>query len=81
MPGVKKFVLLGCLLFICSFSSVKAQTDTTKTITTEKIQLATEPDLKLEQDKKRQKKTEKIVFVSCLFIVLTTILLYNVRSK
>ena len=80
MPGVKKFVLLGSLFFICSFNFVKAQTDTTKTNTTE-IQLTPEPDLKLEQDKKRQKKTEKIVFVSCLFIVLTTILLYNVRSK
>ena len=80
MPGVKKFVLLGSLLFICSVKSVKAQTDTTKTTTTE-IQVNSEPDLKLEQDKKRQKKTEKIVFVSCLFIVLTTILLYNVRSK
>ena len=80
MPGVKKFVLLGSLLFICSVNSVKAQTDTTKTATTE-IQINPEPDLKLEQDKKRQKKTEKLVFVSCLFIVLTTILLYNVRSK
>ena len=80
MPGVKKFVLLGSLLFICSQKPVKAQTDTTKTTTTE-IQITPEPDLKLEQEKKRQKKTEKIVFVSCLFIVLTTILLYNVRSK
>lgn len=80
MPGVKKFVLLGSLLFICSVNSVKAQTDTTQTNTTE-IQINPEPELKQVQDKKRQKKTEKIVFVSCLFIVLTTILLYNVRSK
>ena len=80
MPGVKKFVLLGSLLFICSLNSVKAQTDTTKTNNTE-IQINPEPDLKLEQENKRQKKTEKIVFLSCLFIVLTTILLYNVRSK
>ena len=80
MPGVKKFVLLGSLLFICSVNSAKAQTDTTNTTTTE-IQINPELDLKLEQEKKRQKKTEKFVFVSCLFIVLTTILLYNVRSK
>ena len=80
MPGVKKFVLLGSLLFICSSDPVKAQTDSIQTKTTE-IQITPGPDLKLEQDKKRQKKTEKIVFVSCLFIVLTTILLYNVRSK
>ena len=80
MPGIKKFVLLTSLLFICSSDPVKAQTDSTQTTTTQ-IQITPEPDLKLEQDKKRQKKTEKFVFVSCLFIVLTTILLYNVRSK
>ncbi|HSI91700.1 MAG TPA: hypothetical protein VK927_11320 [Adhaeribacter sp.] len=41
-----------------------------------------QPTLHLETETKRQRnKTERKVFVACLFIVLTTILLYNVRSK
>lgn len=76
----KRISLLVCLFAGLSFGNVQAQTDSTKINTTEII-TNTPPDLKLDQEKKRQKKTEKIVFVSCLFIVLTTILLYNVRSK
>ena len=76
----KRITLLMYLLTGLTFRQVAAQTDTTKTNLTV-IVPNTIPDLKLEQEKKRQKKTEKIVFVSCLFIVLTTILLYNVRSK
>lgn len=80
MAEVKRFVLLGSLLFFCSLQPAPAQTDTTKT-TIIQTEIKPEPELKLDQDKKRQKKTEKFVFVSCLFIVLSTILLYNVRSK
>jgi len=80
MPWWKRITLLMCLLTGLTFRQVAAQTDSTKTNITE-IVPNTIPDLKLDQEKKRQKKTEKIVFVSCLFIVLTTILLYNVRSK
>ena len=80
MPGVKRFLLIAGLILSCSLNPLNAQTDSTRTDTTQ-IVLMPEPDLKLEQEKKRQKKTEKFVFVSCLFIVLTTILLYNVRSK
>ena len=80
MPGVKRFVLMAMLVLSCSIKPLRAQTDTTQIHNTEIIQLPA-PDLKLEQEKKRQKKTEKIVFVSCLFLVLTTILLYNVRSQ
>jgi hypothetical protein len=61
--------------------NTKAQTDTTKTV----IQLSTEnqeKELLQNQEIKRQRnKTETKVFVSCLLLVLTTLLLYNVRSK
>ncbi len=80
MPGAKRFLLIIGLIFTCNLHPVIAQTDTIKTETTKPVITSKlEPDK--EPDKKRQKKTEKIVFVSCLFIVLTTILLYNVRSK
>lgn len=59
----------------------KAQTDTVQTIQTEPNQ-TTKPDLKTEPDTKRQRnRTERTVLVSCLLIVLTTILIYNARSK
>jgi hypothetical protein len=80
MLRIKRFALVGMLFFSISFIPTKAQTDTSR-VKTEEIILTQQPDLKLDQEKKRQNKTEKLVFVSCLFIVLTTILLYNVRSK
>ena len=76
----KKALLLICLVSGSLIGPTMAQTDSVRIATTDTL-ITSKPDLKLEQDKKRQKKTEKFVFVSCLFIVLTTILLYNVRSK
>lgn len=80
MLRIKRFALAEMLLFSIPFFHTEAQTDTSR-VKTEEILLTQQPDLKLEQEKKRQNKTEKLVFVSCLFIVLTTLLLYNVRSK
>ena len=76
----KKVLLLVLLLSGLLTGQIKAQTDSTRTEKIPAIQIE-QPDLKLGQEKKRQKKTEKIAFFSCLFIVLTTVLLYNARSR
>lgn len=80
MLRIKRFAITGILLFSIQFFSAKAQTDSSQ-VATKPIYQTQITDFKLDQDKKRQNKTEKLVFVSCLFIVLTTLLLYNVRSK
>jgi hypothetical protein len=48
----------------------------------EKISIPVQKNLNIQQNEKRQRnKTGLTVLVSCLFIISTTILLYNVRSK
>jgi hypothetical protein len=80
MLRIKRFAFAGMLLISTTCFPAKEQNDSTTQLQTEQIS-DTKPELKPVQEKKRQNKTEKLVFVSCLFIVLTTILLYNVRSK
>ena len=80
MLGWKRIFFLVFLFAGLISGMVKAQTDSTQTTVT-RTEIQEVPDLKLNQDKKRQRKTEKIAFVSCLFIVLSTIIIYNVRAK
>jgi hypothetical protein len=76
----KKLLLLLLLWYQLGKAEAQVQPDTVKTKTTA-IQLK-ETTLKIEPKSKRQRnRTGATVFVSCLFIIATTILLYNVRSK
>lgn len=76
----KKLLLLLLLWYQLGKAEAQVQPDTLKTRTTEV--LPKETNLKTEPETKRQRnRTGATVFVSCLFIIATTILLYNVRSK
>jgi hypothetical protein len=77
---IKSAILVISTIIILS-QETKAQTDTTKTLTQQST-ITKAPEIIPEPENKRQRnKTEVKVFVSCLLIVLTTILIYNVRSK
>jgi len=80
VPGKKITIGLSLFLLLNAEPTV-AQVIITKPDTTVTANIP-EENLKIKPEKQRQRnKTEKKVFISCLFIVLTTLLLYNVRSK
>ena len=81
MTWSKKLVLLVGLSLALETQPLKAQIDSTQKVNPAVPAQAT-PELKLDPETKRQRnKTQRTVFVSCLLIVITTILIYNVRSK
>lgn len=81
MGKCKKFAILILLCLKLFNSEGQVQQDSIQNLT-EKTNLPEQADLNILKNEKRQRnKTGLTVLVSCLFIISTTILLYNVRSK
>jgi hypothetical protein len=77
----KKLAVIIVLALQVTRSESQVLQDSIKT-QTQQIEVINQPQLKLPEENKRQRnKTGITVLVSCLFIISTTILLYNVRSK
>lgn len=78
----KRQKLLLTLLLFCWLNKAEAQVQPDSVSTQTTAPTVKEPNLKTEEETKRQRnRTAATVLVSCLFIITTTILLYNVRSK
>lgn len=76
-----KLVFLFVIWLSVNISKAQIPQDSVK-ISTKKLKYEEKRELLIEPKNKRQRnKTGITVFISCLFIITTTILLYNVRSK
>ena len=81
MSKCKKLAILILLSLKLYDSEGQVLKDSVQNIS-EKINLPEQTNLNIPENEKRQRnKTGITVLVSCLFIISTTILLYNVRSK
>jgi hypothetical protein len=81
MKKWKKLALIILLAIKTSNSESQILQDSIQNSTIKKQQIE-QPQLKIAEENKRQRnKTGLTVLVSCLFIISTTIILYNVRSK
>lgn len=77
-----KVLALFTLCFILLKPEATSQTDSVANPIRSEIPAGQNPDLKLpEQQQKKRKRNERIALISCLVLVASTFLIYNVRSK